>query len=462
MTSIASNTLQSKNLFTPSVNAYSSAQNNTEHNSNEDKSIGVFRKIFNKDELKPYEGPVYPNLPGMTSLLSDPFDYIHSMNGIKKGVISKDHEEVLDASSRFLGVHISSLAGIGATVSFINRHKEIHNSGLMAFSALSLFFGLILCAIEMIVESISAKRQGQFIYKNFSINDIKGLDENMSKADLTKWIKKVEKNPERYLEALTSEEVLNFIPTLRKLLDSPKAEVKVLLDRYREKVIYSKLKKLSKRYFQLNPSETTQLKELSEKEFPKLSKEESYIKLELMKENALKRKMVNLSRRIRPWCVAEISGEIHEVLKNLTSPNQKIRENAAIKGAEILKNIDIQAKKKLLVHIIGIIAIGIFATGLILSSLAVPFLVPAILFGVGMTVALGRYLFYRKVLDSKRWHVIPKKIEETPKALPIRTYSYPKYRVSKPRTHYSRRPFYPYLEELKRYHRSQKLRHAIK
>jgi hypothetical protein len=120
-------------------------------------------------------------------------------------------------------------------------------------------------------------------------------------------------------------------------------------------------------------------------------------------------KKADLDRRVRPWMREKIEKELNPILENLKSPNASVRHDALIKADLLMKNIDIQSKKILLIHVISLVAIILCAIGLIATIAGCPYLIPLILLGAAGIIGYGNYIYSQGTLDEEGWRFSKKK-----------------------------------------------------
>lgn len=134
---------------------------------------------------------------------------------------------------------------------------------------------------------------------------------------------------------------------------------------------------------------------LKEKYFPEGTEEEK------------NKKICELKRIIRPSAVSDIMSNskldnLLDKLKDMTiSPEEK--QNAINEAEKILKNLDIQTKKMIITHTIGILAISAIIIGSFLFLLGTASVVPvsAIMTSIGISLEVVKGIFITTMLDNE-------------------------------------------------------------
>lgn len=120
---------------------------------------------------------------------------------------------------------------------------------------------------------------------------------------------------------------------------------------------------------------------------------------------ALAAKKVTLIRRVGLSCANNVMPNLRISLETLNNPDVSLEEKAAAieraKGA--LSLIDAQAKKKLIIHAVGLAAIILCGLSFILAMVGCPALIPVILMTIGGVFATGNYIYAKGALDEEGW-----------------------------------------------------------
>ena len=107
--------------------------------------------------------------------------------------------------------------------------------------------------------------------------------------------------------------------------------------------------------------------------------------------------------KYRKFLAKEVEEKIDAIEERLRSYNPKERQIALQRGQELLKDVKVQAEKKLYVHIIGIVAVVLTILGLALLFTSCPYIIPFLLISIGGNLAMARYFMAQGWLDHKGW-----------------------------------------------------------
>lgn len=116
-------------------------------------------------------------------------------------------------------------------------------------------------------------------------------------------------------------------------------------------------------------------------------------------------KCATLDRRITPRFGADVRAELGPILQTLRNPEttEADRQMALEQARTLLSTIDTQAKKKLLIHVVGLAAIILCAASFVLSLLAGPAGIPLALMTIGGVFATANYFYAKGALDEQGW-----------------------------------------------------------
>jgi hypothetical protein len=120
-------------------------------------------------------------------------------------------------------------------------------------------------------------------------------------------------------------------------------------------------------------------------------------------EELLHVKKTTLAGRVHPWLVEKIETDLNKILRGLGSDDPLIRSVAHERAEKLLKSIDFQAKKKLMIHIIGLFALALTTIGLILTHTLCPPLVIFTLVGLGVFLGVSRMLLAKGFFSTEGW-----------------------------------------------------------
>lgn len=115
-------------------------------------------------------------------------------------------------------------------------------------------------------------------------------------------------------------------------------------------------------------------------------------------------KLATLDRRVERWCTDEVVGTLRNSLNVLRSEAGEAEKAQATQAAkEALATMDTQAKKKLLVHIVGLAAVILCAASFIIAILTGPIGIAALFMTVGGVLATLNYLYAKGALNRPGW-----------------------------------------------------------
>lgn len=307
----------------------------------------VSSKIYTSDSPL-YLGPGSTNTPGITNLYYAPYELVESLGALAKADAVRDKEGLAENGIRVLSTpfsfthSVASVAWYGLTGGvFFKVLEGSWNSVLTPLSNFMAGLGLVICAIEGVLESIGLTRTLQFKFKHVF--------------------------PDEKNDSLT------------------------------------RLKSLQRDYFQISPKQLKKINQYIEKNLSHRPLEEQAAKRKELIDTALEEKKNDLIRRVHPWLAQEIETSLPEMIQDLEGYSLSAKEKAQKKAKEIFENLKVQTQKKILIHSLGLAAVALTIAGLILSLVACPALVPLIVLGVGSAFSFARYFAYVGLMDSKGW-----------------------------------------------------------
>ncbi|MGE5196119.1 MAG: hypothetical protein ACM3JI_02175 [Anaerolineae bacterium] len=381
--------------------------------------------------------PNFSKLPSISSVVGVFFEARSLYKAYKTRKYG--NEGKLDAAMRLGAAPISwtnaalSIINMVPTLApFVHFLLPLSNQLLPAASTLlkvTNILGIILCTIEAIGELIYLKRVVVFS-KKFHADSLKGLFEDIKSKDLKKrveilerWRKKLEEDPhfaEKFqLPFATTQEkqyAVQLIKELRESLnDALRAykkgrradrrydkDVAPKLLALEEKLLKRDLKRLNEEYLRISSKELKLIEKIVKKNFPTLTKEQRAEKVKQVVHEELEIKKIKFARRVGPWFVKELEDLPSGLLRGLRSKDPIEKEHAKILSKELTKDIQIQAKKKIIVHVVGLIALTLTISALVFSIIGIPYVTIPLLI-LGMVVAFLRYLLATGFLSTRGW-----------------------------------------------------------
>lgn len=352
--------------------------------------------------IEPYEGPAGLNLPSLTGIVSIPSDMNRTWQHFQRSLAKDDFEGKIDAFVRLVGVPITTLTCLSNAVYYISALAKL-DKVLFVFTRLASAFGLVLCAIEGTIESLAIKRQTDFM-KTYHYKLQHEVSLAMQELDPTKkqelaanLIEKLKKDPSSIKLILGEKDTYLMIYLLEHFSSQKTGSLRE--ENIQIRCLQSILTKL-------------QIKVLT-KDFEKLSEKLHFdialpdIFISNPNEDELEKiiDQTSLARRVRPFFVKELETQIPDILARLASPSNEIKQKALQDADKLLKNMDTQAKKKLIIHVVGLIAITLSAISLIMFLGGAP-LIPALVFMVlSMYVSIVREKIHENALDKTGFNI---------------------------------------------------------
>lgn len=111
------------------------------------------------------------------------------------------------------------------------------------------------------------------------------------------------------------------------------------------------------RYFTLQKEESDKIVALIEEKLPDLDPKGKAERFDQIAQRALEVKFENLKRRVTPGLAEVVKVELNSIMKELQSPDESVRAAATNRAKLLMESISTQAKNKILIHVLGIIAI---------------------------------------------------------------------------------------------------------
>lgn len=309
-----------------------------------EKHVGVntcyshLKSNSERKKIQPYQAFATSNTPGISNIAYSPYDVYTSGKSFFESNTTNDTETQIDSGIRLAGTPFSFANSFTSILDILATLKVLYISSrpLMATNYIT---GLILCGIELIVESIGLKRELSFEKE---------------------WIRPIE-------HLLKKEE----------LTDEEQTEMNVHLS------------KLYEKYFELTEDELLEIEN-------NLPEDCSFAEIKQHIGNALNTKYKDLARRVDASCAQRLFSHYQELKTGMVE---------GIKSSlEVVTDVDIQKTKKILLHTIGIIALGLTIVGLTFGLLGFP---PALIFAFligGALFGIVRYAIAKGLLPTERWH----------------------------------------------------------
>lgn len=333
---------------------FNNTQNAQPYNSNRQG-----KNSLSKHEVIHVEDPSDFQYPGISSIIYAPLSIVDTVRHVSKINAKRDLEGTIDATIRF---QLANLSLIYSISSIIHYAFHFFHHALRAF--------IFLRRIEGIVPYV-----GLILGILGSIPEIWGIHR-------IRQFKKIfadKHNAAQYSHA---------------------KDVFIALN------VEEKLKRLQNKYFSLSANETNKITNYAQKKYKNLSYNDLNVKIHEIQAKALFVKKCNLARRVRPWMAAEAHDKIPRLLKGFNSTDPTERTQCLTGAKALISEMEIQARKKMLVHIVGLFALAICVIGSIIALVMLPgapILVTGVLFVAGVAFSMARYLTAAGYLDTRGW-----------------------------------------------------------
>ncbi|NGX36978.1 MAG: hypothetical protein K1000chlam2_00124 [Chlamydiae bacterium] len=119
-----------------------------------------------------------------------------------------------------------------------------------------------------------------------------------------------------------------------------------------------KLRWIKNEHFSLNDEEVSKIHRFVENKLPNLNVDQKADRFDQIAKKALQLKYESLKRRITPGLGEEVARELSGIMQGLTSPEASVRLNAEKRANLLIESVTNQAKNKIFVHILGLVAIS--------------------------------------------------------------------------------------------------------
>lgn len=150
--------------------------------------------------------------------------------------------------------------------------------------------------------------------------------------------------------------VIGVIEAIFEIINLRKG-VKLLNSVNKEKSPMDGFEFIKDRYFTLQKEESQKIIRLIEEKLPDLDQTAKADRFDEIAKRALEIKFDNLKRRISPGLAEEVKVQLDSIMKELQSPDETIRNAAETRAKLLMESVSRQAKNKIIIHILGIVAI---------------------------------------------------------------------------------------------------------
>lgn len=155
-------------------------------------------------------------------------------------------------------------------------------------------------------------------------------------------------------------------------------------------------------FFVLHQGEAKKIKNYIDRSMPFSKGHEKEAKFDQIAGKVLQMKYEALKRRVSPGIAKEIVLQFNSISKGLRSFNKKVREKAIQKAHILMNSVTTQAKNKILIHVLGILAISISLLSMILFLVGLSGF--SVLIGLGVisfSLVIMRFILEKGMLKKE-------------------------------------------------------------
>lgn len=306
------------------------------------------------EKAPPSHNNKFSSMPSMLDTILVPFKLTSDFYKLAKVKLLKNPEQEIDTALRIISGPLSFTTGVLAVLQAVMQFgmaTRIHVPSWVITITFSIL-GIIVCLFDLIQELIGIGRQFS-LRKKLKVNNWKNLPEG---------------------------------------------------SKQRAALVAQNLRFIRSNWLTINNNEITHLNNVVEENYPGTNKQKFKKYNELLLEFD-QGKRFNLASRIAPWLVTEFDLVDETFLQQV----EQGESTACNKAEQLLKEVDTQIKKKLIVHIVGIVSLILTVAGLILLSCGFPVFLPLALTSLGAAVGITRYLLGDGFFNQRGWGFSPSK-----------------------------------------------------
>jgi hypothetical protein len=401
-----------------------------------------------------YLGPGYTNVPGVSNLYFASIEFSKSFRASLEAIKIGDKEGMLEYGLRMTGSPFNLLNAGMQSVSYVAnagmRIKALStpSASVLTFLATKITAaGLIFSIIEGILETLGLARSVAILKNSYS-PDLERIKQALSTETPETRFQKFSECLEYLRKKPLPEEVKAEIEDLFACKENiPQPEFfmrsEELFGKVKENIYLSKLEQIQKKHFSISPKKIRKIDDYVQTQLSHISAKE---KLERKERIELTKKKNQLIRRIQNNLTNELEQSISSLTSGLQSSDKKIRLETLKKTAQVFENIHIQAQKRILTHVIGMLAVAITITGLALALLAFPYLIPLLVMTIGSVLSFVRYYLDAGYSETRGWdfntqNCLPSFLQKKPALSPEPTFEQPTFYFypKKPKLRYQKR-----------------------
>jgi hypothetical protein len=402
-----------------------------------------------------------PLLPGMSNMVIGPMEMKETFFALIRSIRIGD---VSTRNSAFLHL-LSGLISTGQALISLGQWGLSFFSIPLSWGLVTLIlsascnaFALSICTIEALLESFNATLEFIFLQQPFFRGkEFSSLPLSKNPMErLNHFIEKMKNNRKQFKEFLGDEKVNEFLSHLESFKKQAATSGKSsflssnpAFEKMNGEISAFFLNYFYKRYFTYSPEEQHQMKALQSqidflkeyksinpfvREIPDLKflldhhshSEDAFFEEKNLKvdafidyistkktliENRLKITQTSLAKRLSPDLVQNLEKTLPSLIEDFSSRNMQTQKKALLQTESLFSTLEIQASKKLVLHVLGVLSIVISLIGF--SLIFVPGLnaaIPLILITLGFVISMAQWVFERCILNEMGWQCDLKKL----------------------------------------------------
>ncbi len=148
------------------------------------------------------------------------------------------------------------------------------------------------------------------------------------------------------------------------------------------------------------------IEDLVQRKFPALTAQERVEKVREYETLAWGAKDRQLIRRLFPRCAQEVQEKVPQLLRNMATGNFIHEKEWRLEAKELLSDVKMQLNKKMVMHVMGLLAIALTIAALIAVLCACPYVIPLVLIIVSSVFSTVRCAIDIGMMDTKGYHFV--------------------------------------------------------
>ncbi len=350
------------------------------------------------------------NMPGALNLIFFPFEAASSVGVIRRAHHIRDQETLIDGILRVVSIPFMAGNGIGMSCDFMARIFLIQPAALAVTSLVGSIAGIALCSLEILVEGLSFI-QAKLFESQITTPLIHMLQRKQIKTpdQLRSFIRtlhtNLSENKQAHIEIFGKKPYEKFLSELESKINriNRKTDVPAEIKDIETLLIGISLSYIQSKYLQLDPVEQKEVVQEILEKHPEESIDQLSTRIREKKEALLAGRHSLLSRRIGKWLTKELDENMYTTLKKLSTASKEELPKAIEEASSLLKKIHMQVQKKKIVHMVGLLCLGVLIGAVSASTGGASLGLVAGLYVLGFTLALVRYGLYKGWFKSRTW-----------------------------------------------------------